>query len=106
MDGWVEVNRMRFSARSCTLAITTLDNATGLGQSDYKTVEEMDLGLSVNAWLNISQQCAQVAKKSNGILAFIRKSIASSSREVIITHCSALERLHLKYCVQFWAPHY
>lgn len=60
----------------------------------------------VDTKTNVSYKCALVALKVNSLLGYIRRSVASRSKRVILPLYSVLVKPHLEYWVQFEAPQY
>src|SRR5215813_12186054 len=65
-----------------------------------------DLGITICNDFKFSCHCSAMVKKANRMLGFIKSSISSRNKNVILPLYKSLVRPHLEYAVQFWSPHY
>lgn len=75
---------------SCT-GVTATPCSSSWGRSGSRAFSRKGLAVLLFSCLNVSQQCAQVAKKANNNMACIKNSAATSDLPL----CSALVRLQL-----------
>ena len=70
-----------------------------------KTVNEKDLGVSMNANMKLSEQCRIAASKGNQVLGMIRRNITYKEKSLIVPLYKARARPHLEYCIQALSPY-
>ena len=81
LESWAARNQMRFNKSKCRALHLGSNNREYQYRLGHDLLErssaEKDLGVLVDDWLTMSQQCALVTKKANGILGCVKRSLAS-----------------------------
>ncbi|KAJ7409148.1 hypothetical protein WISP_116409 [Willisornis vidua] len=100
-----ETNCVKFNIAKCKVLHLGLSNPRYTNKLvkviESSTVQKV-LGVMVDEKFSVSWQCALTVQKANGILGCIKRNTGSMLKEVILPFYSALVRLYLEFCVQFW----
>jgi hypothetical protein len=106
---WSEDWQMLFNIDKCAVMHVGKKNNKfeyKMGERELRsTEEEKDLGVIVHHSTKPSRQCTAAATKANRILGFIRRTVVSRDKHIILSLYKTLVRPHLEYCVQVWNPH-
>ena len=91
LERWTLANFMKYKAKCKVLhlGLCSPKHRYRLGREWLESnPEEKDSGVSVDERLNMSWQCVLVAQKSNSVLGYIKGSMTSRLKEVILPLCS------------------
>jgi len=88
LESWACANLMKFNKPKCKVLHMGWGNPKhkySLGGGWTESSHEKDLGVPVDEKLNPTQQCALAAQKASHILYCVKRSVASISRQVILS---------------------
>ena len=88
LQGWADENRMGFNTDKCKvqhLGSKNQHHTYKLGNSFLVSTEaEKDLGVTIDAKMNMGRQCGDAVRKANRTLSCIHRCISSRSKEVTL----------------------
>ncbi|KAI8489231.1 hypothetical protein Bbelb_329700 [Branchiostoma belcheri] len=76
------------------------------GQTIEETVEEKDLGVTIDNQLSFHSHTAKAANKGNQVLGLIKRTFYNLDKDTVPTLFKTMVRPHLEYGNVIWGPHY